>query len=102
MGETGGLHTAKRRRVLVVHGGTREASGRSTHEPRERLVRQCRQLGGLEGVSLARGLWVEGGEVETKGRGQPSAFGGAVERAGVWERMRLRLLGDCWEVLGAR
>lgn len=41
-----GKRTAKRRRVLVVHGGSWEAPGRSTREPRERLMRQRLQLGG--------------------------------------------------------
>lgn len=44
--EVVGEGVAKWRRVLVVHGGTREACGRSTREPRERLVRQCRQVEG--------------------------------------------------------
>lgn len=67
--ERGSSHTAKWRRVLVIHGGTRKASGRSTREPRERLVRQCRQLGGLEGVSLARKLGMEGGGLERGDKG---------------------------------
>ena len=44
-----GQPTAKWRRVLVVHGGTWEASGRSTREPRERLMRQ--------GIQLDMALW---------------------------------------------
>jgi hypothetical protein len=39
--------TAKWRGVFVVHGGTWEASGRSTREPRERLMRQGLQLESL-------------------------------------------------------
>jgi hypothetical protein len=63
-------HTAKRRRVFVVHGGTREASGRRTRERRERLLRQCRQLGGPEGACVV------------DGRGGAAAMGGLLGSVG--------------------
>ena len=66
----GTKHTAKRRWVLVVHGGTREASGRSTREPRERLMRQSRQLEGL-----VEGEGSKGGEVSRGGRAGPREMG---------------------------